>query len=142
LVFIYNSKGEVWLQKRPMHKKHFPGLWEISACGAVSSGESPGQAAKRETKEETGLEVDLKHVETFLNQFTGQDGHNTTRRLSHLFIAVTEEEPQPNEEVDEFRAIDRKALEKKVETDPDKYVPSFLIELEKANTAFEKIKNT
>jgi len=137
LVFIFNPKGEVWIQLRPMHKKHFPGQWDISACGAVSSGETPDEAARRETFEEMGIKPELIFVESFLNEFPGQDSQ-TFRRLSHLYIGISEEEPKLNDEVDEFKAFDRKKLKKEVVTRPEKYVPSFLLELEKAIKARSK----
>lgn len=137
LIFIFNSKGEVWIQLRPMHKKHFPGQWDISACGAIASGEKPDDAAVRETLEETGLKPKLKYVESFLNEFPGHDGQ-TFRRLSHLYIGVSDETPKTNEEVDEFRAVNYKKLEDEVEADPRKYIPSFLPELEKAVAAFTR----
>ncbi|MGH7156853.1 MAG: NUDIX hydrolase [Candidatus Saccharimonadales bacterium] len=140
LIFIFNPEDEVWIQLRPMHKKHFPGLWEISACGAVASGEKPLEAAKRETLEETGLEPELKYVETFLNQFPGHD-NQTYSRLSHLFIAITEKEPKLTDEVDEFKAVNYKDLQQQIKSNPDKYVPSFLVELEKASATFEKLKS-
>lgn len=89
IVFIFNSKGEVWIQKRPMNKKHFPGLWDVSACGAVSSGESPNNAAKRETKEEMGISPKLKFAESFLNVFPGHDGkHSAVYRIFTLGLVT------------------------------------------------------
>lgn len=51
---IFNEKGEVLLQRRgDFGKWGFPG-------GAVELGETPEQAAIREVKEETGLEVEIR----------------------------------------------------------------------------------
>jgi isopentenyl-diphosphate delta-isomerase len=138
IVFIFNSKGEVWIQKRPMTKKHFPGLWDVSACGAVTSGEDPTDAAERETLEETGLKLNLTYVKTFLNTFPGHDGQ-TFRRLSHLYIGLSNEEPKENNEVDEFKALFYKHLENEVTKNPSQYVPSFLIELQKAVLAYKSM---
>jgi isopentenyl-diphosphate Delta-isomerase len=93
LVFIFNPRGEVWIQKRAIHKKHFPGLWDISACGAVASGEGADKAAQRETVEETGIEIPLSHVESFLNVFPGHKDQ-IFRRLSHLYIGISEDKPK------------------------------------------------
>lgn len=138
IVFVFNSKGEVWIQKRPMSKKHFPGLWDVSACGAVGSGEKPEIAALRETKEEMGFSPELKFVESFLNVFPGRDGQ-TYRRLSHLYIGRSEEIPKTNEEVDDFKAVPRAELREQVVKEPDNYIPSFLVELDKATTAFKEL---
>lgn len=64
-VWIYNSKGEILLQKRSMEKDSWPGMWDISAAGHLSAGETAEQAAVREIKEEIGVEAndeDLKQI--------------------------------------------------------------------------------
>jgi len=139
IIFIFTPESKVWIQKRPMTKKHFPGLWDVSACGAVASGEEPDDAANRETLEETGVKTNLTHVESFLNVFPGHD-NQTFRRLSHLYIGIADEIPKENEEVDEFKAVPHEDLAKGVAKDPDRYVPSFLIELQKAVATFNKLK--
>ena len=48
LVFIFNSQAQVLVSLRSQTKKHFPGLWDVSACGGVQSAEDHAQtAAKR-----------------------------------------------------------------------------------------------
>ncbi len=140
IVFVFNSLGKVWIQKRPMSKNHFPGLWDVSACGAVLTAEKSLDAAKREQLEEMGFNSELQFVETFMNKFTGHDGQ-PTQRLSHLFIGISDEIPEPNEEVDEFLAVPHAELRQQIVKDPAKYIPSFLIELDKATAAFEVSKS-
>ena len=61
---IFNEKGEVLLQRRgDSNTWGFPG-------GAVEIGETPQQAAVREVKEETGLDVE---VEKLLGVYTDLD---------------------------------------------------------------------
>lgn len=53
---IFNKNGEVLLQKRAdCNKWGFPG-------GAIELGETPEMAAKREVKEETGLEIEVQKL--------------------------------------------------------------------------------
>src|ERR1035438_8106899 len=66
LIFIFNSVGKVWAQLRAKNKNHYPSMWDISACGGITSGEAVDVAAKREAFEETGIDLDLHHVESFL----------------------------------------------------------------------------
>ncbi|MBN2459224.1 NUDIX domain-containing protein [Candidatus Woesearchaeota archaeon] len=54
-IWVYNSKGELLLQKRAKKKKYYPGLWDISAAGHVSAGQSYQEAAQRELFEELGI---------------------------------------------------------------------------------------
>ena len=138
-VFVFNSLEKVWIQKRPMKKKHFPGLWDVSACGAVESGEDIAIAAQREQEEEMGFRAELSLVESFINEFPGQD-NQTWRRLSHLFVGESDEIPQSNDEVDEFAAWPFVELRQKIALEPEKFIPSFLVELDKAVKGWKKLK--
>ena len=59
LIFLTNPRGEVYLQKRAGHLLFYPGYWSASVTGHVSSGETYLQAAKREVKEELGIDCEL-----------------------------------------------------------------------------------
>lgn len=54
-VFVFNSRGEVFLQKRSMSKDREPGKWDSSTSGHVDSGEDYDACAVRELREEIGL---------------------------------------------------------------------------------------
>jgi isopentenyl-diphosphate Delta-isomerase len=54
-VLVFNSRGELFLQKRSMKKDCFPGTWDSSASGHLDSGESYDACAVRELREELGL---------------------------------------------------------------------------------------
>ena len=56
-VLVFNSRGEIFLQKRSMKKDCFPGAWDSSASGHVDSGENYDACAVRELREEIGLEL-------------------------------------------------------------------------------------
>lgn len=56
-VLAYNSRGEIFLQKRSMKKDRQPGLWDSSASGHVDSGEDYDATAVRELQEEIGLKL-------------------------------------------------------------------------------------
>ena len=54
-----NENGvSILLQKRSLSKPNKPGWFHISAGGHINVGESPVQAAVRETQEEMGLSID------------------------------------------------------------------------------------
>jgi len=67
-VWIYNSKGELLLQKRSKDKPTFPGLWDLSAGGHVSAGQTYEEAVLREIWEELGLKISLDDLEFFKNK--------------------------------------------------------------------------
>lgn len=138
LVFVFNSPGNVWVQLRPRTKKHYPGKWDISACGGVVSGEAHNEAANRETTEEMGHEVELHYVESFLNVFAGDNGEER-KRLSHLYVGVSDEQPVTNAEVDEFKIWEPAKLREDALARPHAYVASFVIELDKAIVGHQKL---
>lgn len=56
-VLVFNSRGQVFLQKRSMNKDRQPGLWDSSASGHVDSGEDYDACVLRELREEIGLKL-------------------------------------------------------------------------------------
>ncbi len=54
-VLVFNTAGQVFLQKRSMTKDRQPGLWDSSASGHVDAGEDYDACAVRELREEIGL---------------------------------------------------------------------------------------
>ena len=79
-IFVFNSQGELFLQKRAMTKDENPGYWDSSAAGHVNAGEEYRTSAHRELMEELGISEKLQffmkfsaspktfweHVETYL----------------------------------------------------------------------------
>ncbi len=58
-ICIFNSRGELLIQRRQLDKNSWPGLWDLTIGGSVSQGESSQIAAKRELFEELGLTHDF-----------------------------------------------------------------------------------
>ncbi|MGL5547996.1 MAG: NUDIX hydrolase [Tannerellaceae bacterium] len=52
---VFNEAGELFLQKRPMHKDIQPGKWDTAVGGHVDFGETPDAALVRESREELGI---------------------------------------------------------------------------------------
>lgn len=139
LAFIFTSDGRIWIQQRHHTKKHYPSIWDISVCGAVRHGETALEAAQREQSEELGFISDLQHVTTFINEFPQTHGATATyRRLSSLFIGVSDLQPQLNDEVEAFDAVPAAELRAAVVAHPERYVPPFLAELDMALKAYRE----
>lgn len=57
-VLVFNSRGELFLQKRSMSKDCFPGTWDSSASGHLAPDETYDACAVREVEEELGWRLD------------------------------------------------------------------------------------
>lgn len=104
-VWFYNTLGEVFCQKRSIHKKGGPGLLECTAAGHVAAGQTYEQGAVLETKEETGITVvpsDLQVVGYARQSKIGKAQH-LRKIFAYKFMGTLEELiPEPFE-VDEFQ---------------------------------------
>jgi len=63
-VLVFRKNGDLFIQKRSMAKDADPGRWDTSAAGHLDAGEGYMEAARREVKEELG--VDCPDSLTFL----------------------------------------------------------------------------
>jgi isopentenyldiphosphate isomerase len=62
-VLVFNSRGELYLQKRAATKDIQPGKWDTSVGGHLDTGETYEQAAVREMREELGIVgIPLEHL--------------------------------------------------------------------------------
>ncbi len=64
-IFVFNSIGELFLQKRSMKKDLDAGLWDLSVSGHVEKGQTYEEAAKRELMEELGVTTEIKYFFDF-----------------------------------------------------------------------------
>jgi 16S rRNA (adenine1518-N6/adenine1519-N6)-dimethyltransferase len=61
-ILIFDQEGEVYLQQRSRWKDRHPLKWDSSAAGHVAAGESYEETARRELKEELGIDVPLEKL--------------------------------------------------------------------------------
>ena len=57
-ILVFNSSGQILLQKRSLNKDIQPGKWDTSVGGHVDSGETYEEAAHKELYEE----LDIKGI--------------------------------------------------------------------------------
>lgn len=88
-VFIFNSKGEMLLQQRALHKYHSGGLWTNACCSHPNPGEETLAAAQRRLKEEMGFQVPVEKVFDFLYKKEFDNGL-TEHEFDHVFAGEYE----------------------------------------------------
>ena len=61
-IFVFNKRGDLFLQKRSRWKDAHPSRWDSSAAGHLNAGQTYDETAARELKEELGVEAPLKVI--------------------------------------------------------------------------------
>ncbi|MGL4779819.1 MAG: isopentenyl-diphosphate Delta-isomerase [Bacteroidales bacterium] len=124
-VFILNSKNEWLLQKRADGKYHSGGLWSNTSCTHPKLGEENVVCAKRRLKEEMGLEIDLQYLFNFIYK-AELDNALCEHELDHVFIGISDEYPEINEEeVKDWKYLSYDQLVKELDANPDSYTEWF-----------------
>ena len=140
-VFIFNSYGEMLIQKRALEKYHSPGIWSNAACTHPRLNEEPIIAAKRRLKEEMGLIANIN----FSFKFTYKaklDQDLTEHELDHVFIGVSDNTPDYNtDEVCDFRYINKEDLEMELEKNPNSFSAWFKLCYKQAYKLVNKTEN-
>lgn len=102
---VINSKGEVYLQKRPMSKLVQPGKWDTAVGGHISYGEDVETSLKREAEEEIGIkdfkadlvaryiwesDVEREYVFCFVTRYNGNIKPNSKELADGRFWSRSE----------------------------------------------------
>lgn len=103
-VWFYTKNHEILLAQRSAKKTICPLLWDVSVAGHIDAGETPKEAAIRETKEEIGVTIikeDLNKIGVFEcfsshdNGLIDNEFHNTF--IVELKVPLSELKPQEDE---------------------------------------------
>ena len=130
-VFIFNSKGEMLLQKRALEKYHSGGLWTNACCSHPLPDENMDDSAHKRLQEEMGFDCPLKKVFHFTYK-AALNNELTEHELDHVFIGHYDESPKPNAaEVSEWKYIDTNTLLKNMKLHPEQYTYWFKLVLPK-----------
>lgn len=129
-VFLFNSKGEMLIQKRAEDKYHSNGLWSNTVCSHPRPGETYKQAIRRRLMEEMGLVCPVKKLFSFVYNAGFQNGL-TENEHDSVFIGRYDGDPLPNPaEIQACRWVPMEELRRDMKENPHAYSVWFKIAME------------
>lgn len=124
-VVIFNSKGELLLQKRSANKYHSGGLWTNSCCSHPKPGETMADAASIRLKYEMGIDLQPKFAYKFIYK-SGLDKNMIEHELDYVFTAVFDGAPVINtNEVEDWKFVNVDELRADIGRHPHHYTVWF-----------------
>lgn len=140
-VFIFNSKGQLLLQKRADEKYHSAGLWSNTCCSHPIKGEEISKTIARRLNEEMGMECQLEFKFSFIYKTPLENGL-TEHEFDHVYFGITDDLPQPNPlEVKDWKYMSLQELENDINLSPSKYSAWLKICLPKVSSHFDQISD-
>jgi len=134
-VFVFNTKGEMLLQKRADEKYHSAGLWSNTACSHPRTDEKTPDAAHRRLVEEMGFDCEIEEAFSFTYKAHVGEGL-TEHEYDHVFVGHSDAKPEPDpDEVSDWKYVDFDWLMEDIDEHPDEYTVWFRI-------AVKELKNT
>jgi isopentenyldiphosphate isomerase len=109
---IFNSRGELFLQKRALTKDTQPGKWDTAVGGHVDYGEAVETALKREAFEELGI---MEFTSAFVARYVWQS--SVEKELVNSYTTIYDGEfTLDYNELDDGRFWNREELKAAMET--------------------------
>lgn len=127
-VWLMNGRGEVLIQKRSATVDLFRGHWDVSLAGHVRSLEENRGAARRELKEELGVDAELDELKllgTVRSEL--RDGANRENQFVDVYVLRRELEVRAMErqtsEVAEVEFVSQEKLQRLLRGRARRFVP-------------------
>jgi len=129
-VILFNSRGEMLLQKRASSKYHSGGLWTNACCSHPRPNETSQEAAKRRLEEEMGIKAYPEFAYKFIYQ-TALDNELVEHEYDHVFIVTSDEEPKlDTKEASDYKYMKIDELKSEIKNNPEDYTVWFKIIIE------------
>lgn len=120
-LFVFNSDGELLLQKRATKKYHSGGLWSNTCCSHPRKGETLSHAISRRLQEEMGMNCKAEFKFCFIYKTKFENGL-TEYEYDHVYFANSNDIPTPNEtEVQNWKYISLEKLQYEIKSQPENF---------------------
>lgn len=130
-ILIFNSRGDLLLQRRALSKYHTPGLWTNTCCSHPDKDGDMKRLAEDRLEIEMGFRVPLEHRFEFIYR-AEVNNDLIEHEYDHVFTGVFDGQPSPNpEEVMDIDYISLRDLNERLRQNPAAFTPWFRIILEK-----------
>ena len=117
-ILLFNSKGEVLLQKRAREKYHSGGLWTNTCCSHPHPNEPMDHATRRKLKQEMGIDLQPEFAYKFIYK-ANLDHNLVEHEYDHVFIGQFEGVPDVNkDEVEDWKFVDLHQLREDARQNP------------------------
>ncbi|MBN2887603.1 MAG: isopentenyl-diphosphate Delta-isomerase [Chromatiaceae bacterium] len=127
-ILVFNSKGELLLQRRADCKYHFAARWSNTCCGHPRPGESTERAAERRLYEEFGIQVSLSEQDQLIYRAEDADSGLIEHEYLHIFKGTHCAEPNPDpSEIGAWRWMAVAAVRRALRLHPQWFTPWFAI---------------
>ena len=124
-IFIFNTNGEMMLQRRALDKYHSGGLWSNACCSHPRPGEATIVAAQRRLLEEMGFTTDLEEILNFTYRAELENGI-IEHEFDHVFVGSYNGPVLFNtSEVHEISFLSIEQVKEDIENYPDTYTVWF-----------------
>ena len=127
---VVNCQNQIVLQKRARTKESFPGLWDISAAGHITAGDSSANGAKRELEEELGIaarEGELEFLFTITHHYENPSGLFIDNEISDVYLLRRAFDLGhiviDRTEIDAVRLFGIEELKEEMRRHPEEFVP-------------------
>src|SRR5690606_7296807 len=124
-IIIFNSKGEMLIQKRAFSKYHSGGLWTNACCSHPLPEETMKEATRRRLNYEMGIDLEPDFAYKFIYNIP-LDKNLIEHEFDHVFTATYDGTPVVNsEEVEDWKFMNVSSLKEDVQANPNQYTHWF-----------------
>jgi isopentenyl-diphosphate Delta-isomerase len=124
-ILIFNTKGQMLIQRRAKNKYHSGGLWTNACCSHPLASIGQDEILKLRLKEEIGLETNLEFLYKFIYKAAFENGL-TEYELDYVYQGITDKQPSLNpDEADAYTYMSVTEINEQIAKKPEDFTVWF-----------------